>query len=317
MSKNVLVVGGAGFIGSHLTERLLEDGHNVRILDNLARRPCLPWGLVRSGDVNFHHGDMRDRDAVDRAVKGMDVVFLKAATGVKRCIPYPQECAEVNIIGNYNVFRAAEKEGVSRLLFDSSSSVYGDPVRLPMDEEHPIIPVEPYGAAKACAESYLRFVTQETGLPHIMFRYFNVYGPRQSTEAYYTSVVLSFVKRILDGEAPMIDGEGEQSMDFTYVGDVVEANMCAMNGAIINETFNVGPGKETTIADLAGKIVHILGSDVQPRFSGKQSLVTRRCSDSSKIEKMLGFRCRVSLDKGIRELIDDIKANRSFYESLQ
>src|SRR5206468_579513 len=188
-------------------------------------------------------------------------------------------CIAVNIQGAYNVFRSALDHGIRRVIFSSSSSVYGDPKTLPMSEDSPIMPVEPYGASKWMAEQLLKFLEQQ-GLKFNALRYFNVYGERQAAHAYYTTVIIAFIKRILAGQAPIMDGRGDQSMDFTHVSDVVQANLLAMKSEAVNEAFNVGTGVPTSVRELAQILIEALGAKVEPEFSGRPTWVTRRQADT-------------------------------------
>src|SRR3989338_1188931 len=185
---NILVTGGAGFIGSHLVEELVKKGYNVKVIDNLSRNTNNVKHLIREKKIEFIKGDVRDWDVVFDSMKGIDYVFHKSAVCIKRCIQFPHEAIDVNLNGSYNVFRAALENKVKKVIFDSTSSVYGEPDKLPMAEDAAIKPVEPYGATKIAAEFMLEFLSKK-GLDYFTFRYFNVYGPKQSTDAYYTSEV--------------------------------------------------------------------------------------------------------------------------------
>ena len=313
MSELALVTGGAGFIGSHLVEELVSEGYQVRILDNLVKgRLSTISGLVEDGTVRFIEGDIRSRDSVDHAVKDCDYVFHTAGVHIVRSVESPDECIAANIQGSYNVFRSALDQGVKRVIFSSSSSIYGEPDRLPMGEDAPVKAVEPYGASKWMAEQLLETLTAK-GLQYNALRYFNVYGERQASHAYYTTVIISFVKRLMAGEPPVIDGRGDQSMDFTHVSDVARANVLAMKSEAVNEVFNVGTGVSTTVKELAQILSGALGASVEPEFSGRPTLVSRRQADTRKAEELLDFRAKVDVRTGLTDVAQAIAANAGAY----
>jgi UDP-glucose 4-epimerase len=313
MSETALVTGGAGFIGSHLTELLVSEGYKVRVLDSLIKgRMRSIEALVSQGFVEYIEGDIRSRDVVDRAVRGSDYVFHTAGIHIARSVASPDECISVNLQGSYNVFRSALDHGVKRVVFSSSSSIYGDPKKLPMAEDDPVNPVEPYGASKWMAEQLLVTLAKE-GLEFNALRYFNVYGERQAAHALYTTVIIAFIKRLLNGEPPVIDGKGDQSMDFTHVTDVARANVAAARSEAVNDFFNVGTGVSTTVRELAEILREALGSDVHPEFSGRPSLVTRRQASTRKAEELLGFKAEVDVRDGLTAVAQAIAASPVLY----
>ena len=301
-----LVTGGAGFIGSHIVKRLLNEGHHVRVLDNVSRNVNHVSGL----DVEFIKGDIRDKQTVIEAMRGCDVVFHQAAICLNRCKAHPQEAIDVNLQGSYNVFGAAIRHGV-RVVHASTSSVYGQPEYIPMDEGHPTNTSEPYGSSKLCADKFLGFLSQKHGLSYVALRYFNVYGTYQSTDAYYTSVINVFIKNILHGRPPVINGDGQQSMDFTHVSDVVDANMAAMTKG--HGIYNVGYGKQWTLRDLAYIILKEMGSDLKPIFTPREVMVSRRQCDNSKMIAELKVVPQTDVQAGIKELINHVKLNPEKY----
>ncbi len=308
-----LVTGGAGFIGSHLVEALAEKGFKVRVLDSLVKGKLASiQHLIQQGKVEFVEGDIRNKDCVDTAMKGVEYVFHTAGIHIEKSVVSPDDCIGNNIQGSYNVFKSALDHGVKRVIFSSSSSAYGNPAKLPMAEgDHPL-PVEPYGASKLFCEHLLQHLAKN-GLHYNALRYFNVYGERQAVHAYYTTVVIHFIKRIMNSEPPMIDGKGDQSMDFTHVSDVVRANLLAMESDAVNEVFNVGTGKSTSVAQLADIIIRALGKNIQPIFRERDVFVTRRQADISKAERMLGFRAEKDVETGISEVARDIAGNTHLY----
>lgn len=312
--KNVLVTGGAGFIGSHLVEALVEKGYFVRVLDNLGRgnvKYIQP--LIDKGKIEFIDGDVRYSDAVDKSMKDIDYVFHEAAVCINRSLVYPKESIDINLNGSHNVFKAALDNDVKKVIFASSASVYGEPQILPMSEDHPLNPITPYCVSKIASEYLLKFFARQ-GLKYFVLRYFNIYGLRQNIDAYYTSVIILFVKRLLNNRPPLIDGDGSQSMDFVNVKDVVRANLLAMESDVVNEVVNVGSGKSTSIAELAQVLIKSVGADVKPIFNPRESvLVTHRRADVTKAKKLLGFEAMVNIEEGLNEVAHDIAKNPGLY----
>jgi UDP-glucose 4-epimerase len=313
VAEVALVTGGAGFIGSHIVEELSQRGFKVRVLDSLVKGKLSSiQPLIDEGRVEFLEGDVRSKDVVSRAIKGVGFVFHTAGVHIHRSMASPDEMIQANIQGSYNVFRSALDNGVKRVVFSSSSSIYGDPKKLPMSEDDPPNPAEPYGASKWMCEQLLNHLSRE-GLEFNALRYFNVYGERQAAHAFYTTVISNFIKRILNGEPPIIDGEGAQSMDFTHVKDVVQANMCAMECDTVNEVFNVGTGISTTVKDLALILKGALGADVEPICNGRRTLVTRRKADTRKARELMGFEARIKVEDGLKQVAQEIAAHPEWY----
>jgi len=240
----VLVTGGGGFIGSHLVERLLNDGHDVRVLDNFAtgKRENL---LAFRDDVEIVEGDLQSYERVHTAVRGSEIVLHQAALpSVPRSVQDPLTSNAVNVIGTLNVLLASRDEGVRRVVFASSSSIYGANPDLPKHEGLALLPMSPYAVAKLAGEGYCRSFHQVFGLDTVAIRYFNVFGPRQDPLSQYAAVIPKFITSLLVGEAPVIYGDGEQSRDFTYVANVVEANMLAMSAeGVGGKAYNVAMGE--------------------------------------------------------------------------
>jgi len=310
---SVLVTGGAGFIGSHLTRALVKMGANVRVLDNISRNVCHVQDLRARESIDFIKGDICDSDVVLEATKGVDYIFHQAAVCLRRCNAFPKEAIEVIIDGSHNIFYAAVHENVKKVIYASTSSVYGEPEYIPIDEKHPTNPSGPYGAAKLCVDHFAQFMARKSGLKFIALRYFNVYGRDQSTDAYYTSVINLFIKRVLSGVSPVIEGHGNQTLDFTYIDDVVDANIAAAESDIENEIFNVGYGAECSIKDLAEMILDLIGSKEKPIFLPREVPISRRVCDSKKMEEMLGVKCKTDLRTGISNLIDHVRKYPEVY----
>lgn len=305
-NESVLVTGGAGFIGSHLVEELVKRGYEVKVLDVLSRGTLqYIQPLIDKGKVEYIDGDIRYKDAVDKVMKGVDYVFHEAATNINRSIEYPEESFDVNFQGSHVVFKSALDHNVKKVMFASSASVYGQPKILPMSEDHELNPITPYCVSKLACEYLLKFFAC-SGLKFIIFRYFNVYGLRQHTDAYYTSVIILFLKRLLNGEPLMIAGSGEQSMDFVNVKDIIRANIMGMESDIENEIFNVGTGKSTSIKELAHILLDFTNSNLEPIFEPREVLVTERRADTKKAKKLLGFEAKTGIEEGLKEIAEDI-----------
>jgi len=308
-----LVTGGAGFVGSHLVRRLLKEGFTVNVIDNLSRNVNNVQDLIDQEKINFLKGDIREREHVEKAMKDCDYVFHLAAICINRCKAFPTEAIEVNLNGSFNVFGAAINNNIKKLVYTSTSSVFGQPEYLPMDEKLPKRSAEPYGATKFCAEQMLEFLSKKHGLNYVIVRPFNVYGPYQSTDAYYTSVINVFIKNLISGKPPRIDGSGEQSMDFTHVNDLVDALVKLLESSVVNEDFNVAPGKDVSIRELAETIIKEMGLNMEPIYIPREVLVTKRRCDSSKLRKHINHEFRVPIHEGVRGLIEHVKENYDRY----
>jgi UDP-glucose 4-epimerase len=307
MPSTVLVTGGAGFIGSHLVPMLLERGDRVRVLDNMSRgdRDRVA-GWVATGQVELVEQDVRYGGAVHNAVRGCDAVVHLAAVSVNKSLADPYESVDINVVGSNNVFGAAADLGVRRVVFASSASVYGDPETLPMTEDGPLAPLTPYCIAKLSGEQLLAFHARRSAMTWIALRFFNVYGPGQKPTAYYTSVINHFVKRLRNGEPPVIDGRGEQSMDFVHVHDIARAVVLALDvdAARADVPVNIGTGTDTTVADLARTLIGAVGLDVEPLFHPRDVLVSRRAADTTRAREVLGWEPTIDLATGMKDLVE-------------
>jgi UDP-glucose 4-epimerase len=310
----VIVTGGAGFIGSHLCHKLVDLGYDVVILDNLTRGRCeYIQDLVDAKKAKFIEGDIRNSQTVRDVVKGAKYVFHEAAVCINYSVVHPEESIQINVDGSFNVFKAASDTGVEKLVFASSASVYGNPQYLPMDEKHPFNPITPYCVSKIAGEYALRIFAPK-GLKYNILRNFNVFGLRQSVDAFYTSVIINFMKNVQEGKPPVICGDGSQSMDFVNVHDVVEANIRAAESDVWGETFNVGSGTSTTVKELAETIIKLFGKNLKPTYQkGTKIIVRRRQAEISKIKKLLKFKPKVGLKDGLAEIAEDIAAHPNYY----
>jgi UDP-glucose 4-epimerase len=302
-----LVTGGAGFVGSTIVDQLLAAGASeVRVVDNFVRgsRGNLAWALAHGG-VNVIDGDIRDTSLVNQATDGVDYVFHQAALRITRCAEKPREAVEVLIDGTLNVLEAALRYKVKKVVAASSASVYGEPSYLPIDESHPFNNRTMYGAAKIANEQMLRAFHETSGLQYVALRPFNVYGPRMDVTGVYTEVLVRWLDAIETNKAPLIFGDGNQSMDFVYVEDVARANLLAAQSGVSDEVFNVGTGVQTSLNELCGLVLGLTGSSSQPEHREARSVgnVQRRRAAIEKADRMLGFRTSVSLEQGLRQLI--------------
>ena len=302
--RTVFFTGGAGFVGLAVVPMLLDRGYKVRIFDNMFRgdRDAVAR-LAATGDVELIDQDVRYGGAVHQAMKGCSHVIHFAAVSINKSQSDPYESMDINMIGNHNVIAAAADHGVRRLVFASSASVYGEPKKLPMHEDDELSPLTPYCISKRAGEDLLGFYQRRANLSWIALRFFNVYGPGQKTTAYYTSVINHFVDRLRRGEAPVIDGNGEQSMDFIHVHDIARATVLALEADQANLPINVGTGIDTSIAELARILIDAVGTDVEPVFNPRDVLVSRRAADITRAREVLGFEPTIAVRDGMTDLI--------------
>ncbi len=301
----MLVTGGAGFIGSHLVERLVGLGHEVRVLDDFSTGKRENLSSVEGVDIL--EGDIRDMPTVERAVKGAEVVFHEAAlASVPRSVADPVSSNDVNVTGTLNLLVASRDSGVRRLVYASSSSVYGDSPELPKQERMAPSPESPYAASKLAGENYCRVFSSLYGLECVALRYFNVFGPRQDPGSQYAAVVPLFVKALLEGTPPVIYGDGEQSRDFTYVANVVDANVLALSATgVAGEVFNTACGRTSTVNELLAKLQGVVGTSLTAHPTAPRAGdVPHSYADISKAEKILGLGSGVSLDDGLALTVD-------------
>ncbi len=309
-----LVTGGAGFIGSNLTERLLKDGHLVRVLDDFSngREENLHFSPNLIQNLEIIRGDIRDRSLCLQACEGVDYIFHEAALGsVPRSIEDPQTTNEININGTLNLLWAAKETGVKRFIYAASSSAYGDKEDpsgkvIPKKETMAPSPLSPYAVSKLTGEYYCQVFSQVYGLETVILRYFNVFGPRQDPHSMYAAVVPKFITALLKGEPPVIFGDGEQSRDFTYIDNVVEANLraCFAGPEAVGEVFNIACGRRTTINELYRLIAQIIGSDLEPIYAPpRPGDVRHSLADTSKAENILGLKELVDLETGLQKTV--------------
>ena len=303
------VTGGAGFIGSNLVDRLVEAGHEVVVLDNLSTGSLDNLAQVADG-IGFVEGDLRSPADVERALRGCEVVYHQAAlVSVARSVEDPVGVTEVNVGGTLNVLVAAKALGVRRVVFASSSSIYGDTPTLPKIETMPVMPLSPYAASKAAGEAYLSAFHGSYGLETVPLRYFNVYGARQTPDSPYAAVLPLFIDAMLAGRVPTIFGDGEQTRDFTYVGDVVDALVRAADAPNPPGTpMNIGCGGRISINDLARAVAKATGFQGEPVYAeARVGDVRDSIADITRAQVFLGWTPDTSLDEGIRVTVEDLR----------
>lgn len=303
---NVCVTGGSGFIGSHLVHRLVQDGHTVTVIDNLSTGFPTHLEPVRAA-IRFVQADIADPAGLPDALQGCTVVLHQAALGsVPRSIDNPAATHAANVTGTLNLLQAARAAGVRRVVAAGSSSVYGANPVLPRHESLLPEPVSPYAASKLAAEAYCRAFEAVYGLETVVLRYFNVFGPRQNPDSQYAAVIPRFVSRMIRGERPQVYGDGEQSRDFTYVANVVEANLRAMEAAPgCGGIYNVACGGQYTLNELVSAINGVLGTALEPEYLPPRPGDTRHSlADIGQAGAVLGYKPSVGFHEGIRRTVE-------------
>jgi nucleoside-diphosphate-sugar epimerase len=302
-----LVTGGAGFIGSHIVRALLEDGHTVRVLDNFAtgKRENISGLAEQFGGSRFEvrEGDVRRAEDLAAAVRGVEVVFHQAAfVSVPQSMEEPTACLDINVQGTAAVLEAARKAGTRRVVMASSAAVYGDNPALPLDEDTELRPLSPYAASKRIDEIYVQLYTQAFGLEAVALRYFNVFGPRQRPDSMYAAAVPIFLRRMIDNQPITIFGDGGQTRDLVYVGDVVRANLAASEHPDApGKIFNICTGRETRLLDLIEEMQDLFPDAPAPGFApARAGDIYRSVGDPSKAARTIGFSARTSLAEGLK-----------------
>jgi nucleoside-diphosphate-sugar epimerase len=307
-NKTALVTGGAGFIGSHITEALITLGAKVRVLDDLVGgdvNNLTPAQAVKEGRIVFTQGSILDQDVVSKVTDGVDYVFHQAALGsVPRSVELPRLYSDVNIMGTLNVLEAARQAGVKRVMFAASSSAYGDSLTLPKIENMPVLPKSPYAASKVAGEALMRAYADSYGLDTASLRYFNIFGPRQNANSAYAAVIAGFAKAILADKPPTIFGDGEQSRDFTFVHNAVHANLLAARceKTIGGQVLNVAVGQRITVNELAKEMLAIYERPqftpiYQPERAGD---VKHSLAELSATKETIGYEPVVSFTDGLK-----------------
>jgi UDP-glucose 4-epimerase len=317
VGKKLVVIGGAGLIGSHTVDLLLKENvKEIVIYDNFSRgsRENLAGALKDSRVRLFEAGgDIMQRDILESALCGADGVFHLAALWLLQCHEFPQTAFDVNIRGTFNVIDACVAQGVKRLIYSSSASVYGDAVEEPMTESHPFNNKNFYGATKIAGEAMLRSFHHRYGLDFVGLRYMNVYGPRQDYRGAYIAVVMRMLDAIDRGEGPTIMGDGSEAFDFVAVEDCGNANICAMKSDVTDHFYNVGTGKRTTLKQLAEMLLELTDADVPIRYApaSQATFVRNRIGCPQKAGEEIGFVSQLDLKEGLRKLIEWRTAHRA------
>ena len=313
LSTKCLVTGGAGFIGSNLCDELIRQGAKVIVLDNFVTGFRENLEEIK-GDFEFVEGDINDSPLLERILPGIDTVFHQAALpSVPRSVDDPQETHQACVNGTFNLLLAAKKTGVRRFVYAASSSAYGDQAALPKTESMRPDPLSPYAAAKLTGEYYCQVFRQVYGLETFSLRYFNVFGPRQNPSSMYSGVISRFIDALMGSKTPVIYGDGEQSRDFTYVANVVNANInAATSSKGVGETINVANGERISLNQLLEELKNITGktdvsADFQPERKGD---VKHSQADNTRAVEWLGYEKLVRLEDGLRKTIDWWRSSR-------
>jgi UDP-glucose 4-epimerase len=305
-----LVTGGAGFIGSHIASRLIADGHQVRVLDNFSTGSRSNLSLF-DGEFELIEGDMQSYERAHNAVQGCEVVFHQAALpSVPRSIQDPLTSNAANVVGTLNILLASRDSGVRRVVFASSSSIYGADRTLPKQEDRAPVPISPYAVAKLASEGYCRSFSEVYGLETVALRYFNVFGPRQDPLSQYAAVIPRFITALLEGKAPVVFGDGEQSRDFTYIDNVIDANLRAADAeGVSGQTFNVACGERISLNRLLDEIRAIVGSEVEASYlDPRQGDVKHSLADISRARDQLDFAPLVDFNEGLLRTVEALRA---------
>lgn len=305
-----LVTGGAGFIGSHIAEKLVRQGHFVRVMDNFVSGKIENLRSIIDR-IELQRGDIRSPKACLKATKSIDFVLHQAALrSVPKSMGNPREYNDVNINGTLNILEASKLNKVKRLVFASSSSVYGDISKFPEREDFPSQLISPYALTKLCGEYYCKIFSYHHGLAAVSLRYFNVFGPRQALDDEYAVVIPKFITCMLNGEQPPIYGTGRQSRDFTFVDNVVNANLLAARSKVKSGVFNVASGKDYTVLELVKILNRIMRKKIKPKFlKPRPGDVFRTLADLKESRKFLGFSPKINFEDGLKITVEYFKEN--------
>lgn len=318
--KKLVVIGGAGLIGSHAVDQLTkEEVAEIVVYDNFVRGTMENLsGAFKDPRVKIYEagGDICQTDILNSALKGADGVFHFAALWLLQCHEFPRAAFDVNVLGTFNVLEACVAQGVKRLVYSSSASVYGDAVEEPMTEDHPFHNKNFYGATKICGEAMARAYHHRYGLNYVGLRYMNVYGPRQDYRGAYIAVIMKMLDAIDRGEGPTVFGDGSEAFDFVAVEDCGAANLCAMKADTVDRFYNVGTGKRTSLKEIAEMLLRLTGSKQPIKYAPRSqaTLVRNRIGCPKRAKAEIGFAARVDLDEGLRRLIEWRKAHKAEVE---
>ena len=306
-----LITGGAGFIGSHIAAALLEQGNNVRLFDNMVTGREINLAAL-SGNAEFVEGDLRDRAALDAAMQGVEVVFHQGAiASVPRSIADPVGSLEINVNGTQNVLLAARDGGVRRVVYASSSAVYGDAPILPKREDLPTSTLSPYAVQKLAGELLCGIFTRIYGLETVALRYFNVFGPRQDPASEYAAVIPRFLTMLLEDQRPVVFGDGEQTRDFVYIENVVQANLrAAVSPEAVGHAMNIGCGERISLNEVLRLAGELLGKEVKAEYrEARAGDVRDSVADISRAKELLGYRPEISFRDGLARTLESIRSS--------
>lgn len=307
-NKTVLVTGGAGLVGSHIVDLLCHEDCKIIVYDSFVRgrKEHLEYA-IKSADIDIVEADLRDKDKLEKVVKKSDYVIHQASAWLRQCQETPRLSLDVTISGTFNLLEFCVKYGVKKIVAASSSSVYGEGLYLPTDEQHPYNNDLFYGAAKVANEQHYKAFYKKYGLKFIAFRYLNVYGPRQPFQSAYMDVIMHFLNKIDENKSPSVRGDGSSTVDLIFVEDVARANIDALKSEVHNDFFNLCSGKQTSIKELAEKLILLSNKNniVKPEFIDIDSnLVSKRWGCPKKIKKILNFSPKISVNEGLKRVIE-------------
>lgn len=304
LKLKVIVTGAAGFIGSHLLLYLNSKGYTVKGIDNFSNPNRKMLKALEKEGLKILKSDVRDYQKLSEEVRGYDLIVHSAALiSVEDSIRRPHVYSDNNVTGTVSTLKAAVSAGVKRFVFLSSAAVYGAPKKLPISEDHPLNPISPYGASKLAGEVFVKAFSKAFKIEHVILRLFNVYGPGQESSG-YAGVIAEFIKRVKKGKPPIIFGDGNQTRDFIYIRDVVEAVEKVISKNVVNETLNIGTGVPTSIRELAYTVIDVLKASVEPvHASERPGDIRESWADISKCIEKLKFKPKYTVREGLREII--------------
>ncbi len=306
-NSRIVLIGGAGLVGSHIVDQLVnEDVREVVVFDNFVRgtRENLKKAM-ESPKLKIVEGSITDQKALRSVLEGADGVFLLASLWLGECVHEPRSAWETNVMGTWNVVEACQELGIKRVVYSSSASVYGNALVTPMTEDHPFNNRTTYGATKIANEQMFRAIYEQHKLPYVGMRYMNIYGPRMDYHGTYVSVIMKVLDKIFAGERPQIFGDGTQTYDFIYVGDVARANVLAMKADCADVNFNIGCGQGTDLNTLVDHLLKLTGSDLKPEhLTQAQSFVTHRIGSTELAKELLGFTATTPLEEGLKRVLE-------------
>ncbi len=306
--SRVLVTGGAGLVGSHIVDLLCNENCHITVYDNFIRgREDHLLEAMQRQKINIINADLRDTKLLDDAIKNSDYVVHQASAWLRQCQEEPRLSLDVTINGTFNLLESCVKYNIKKVIAASSSSVYGEGIYLPTDENHPYNNDLFYGAAKIANEQHYKAFYKKYNLKYVAFRYLNVYGPRQPFQAAYMDVIMHFLNKIDNNENPMVRGDGTSTVDLIFVEDVARANILALKSDVHNEFFNVCSGEQTSIKNLADILIKLCGKEkiLRPEFTEMDSnLVSKRHGCPKKLKKFLNFLPKYSINEGLKKVIN-------------